>query len=145
MTDTIAALTGDHLDVLVRLETVDEHLDALRAAIEELSAFVGADLERHFALEEEALFPVLARHRDLEEGPLRVMREEHVACRELVERLAAAVRQDRVAAQIETTQAIIDLLRAHIAKEDTVLFAVARATLNADELREVERRGGSRR
>jgi hemerythrin-like domain-containing protein len=140
MSDTIDVLIRQHLDVLVRLDGVAEQFAALCAPLEEFLTFLGDELDRHFTLEEEAFFPVLARHRRFEEGAVRLMQEEHVACRDLAGKLDAAVRHGTVAAQVETTQAIIDLLRSHIAKEDTILFALARVTLSADELREVEQR-----
>lgn len=84
---------------------------------------------RHHAKEERVLFPALeAAGLPRAGGPIGVMLEEHEVGRALVRGMrdtAADVRAARA-------RAYVDLLRAHIHKENDVLFEIADAVLDAD-------------
>jgi hemerythrin-like domain-containing protein len=141
MTQTIELLTAQHQDVLAHLATVEATLmtgDAPNLA--DFATYLENEVVRHFALEEHALFPALARHLSTDHGPLAVMNAEHVSFRELLAGLAAAVRAGDGAAQQAHAAELIQLLRAHIAKEDHVLFPMAARVLSAAELAEVDAR-----
>jgi len=139
MDDTIDVLGQQHCELLARLDATADRLAALALPLLELLAYLEREMGTHVALEERALFPVLARHPELAAGPLPIMEQEHAIFRARTGELADALRYGTVASQVGAVEAIIDLLRAHLAKEDTVLFAVARTTLSDDERREVER------
>ena len=139
MDDTIAVLERQHCELLARLEATADRLAALALPLLELLAYLEGEVGAHFALEERTLFPILARHPELAAGSLPVMEQEHASARTRVAELAEALRHGTVASQVGAVEAIIDILRAHIAKEDTVLFALARLTLSADERAEIER------
>jgi hemerythrin-like domain-containing protein len=88
----------------------------------------------HHGKEEQHLFPALERHGlPKEVGPLAVMREEHEEGRALVRGMAEG--NDRqIAAAIRGYAA---LLRAHIDKENTVLFPLAEQILPDEEQRDL--------
>ena len=141
MTPTVELLIAQHQEVLARLATVEASLmnnDATDFA--EFARFLETDVGPHFALEEQALFPVLVRHLGADHGPLAVMYAEHASFRRLLAALGAAVQAGDAAAQAVHAVELVELLRAHIAKEDHVLFPMAGRILNADEVAEVNER-----
>jgi hemerythrin-like domain-containing protein len=117
-----------------RGETLNRaHLDGI---IEFLTVFVDTC---HHGKEEEFLFPALeAVGVARQNGPIGVMLAEHESGRKRVARLKAAWGRYRggdrsVGADLQqAVEAYVDLLQAHIAKENTVLFPMADARLDAD-------------
>jgi hemerythrin-like domain-containing protein len=86
----------------------------------------------HHGKEEDLLFPALQHEgMPVDAGPIAVMLEEHRIGRGFVCRMADALSRsgsgDAVAAAevAEAGRAYIDLIRAHIAKEDGILFEMA--------------------
>ncbi|HVN86895.1 MAG TPA: hemerythrin domain-containing protein [Candidatus Binatia bacterium] len=145
MTQTIDLLSSQHQDVLARLDTVESTLtNGAAATVAGFASFLAGEVGQHFDLEEQALFPVLARHIGSDSGPLAVMNAEHARFRELLADLCAAVRADDSAAQHAHAIELIELLRAHIAKEDHVLFPMAQRLLSPAEHAEVNERAGGR-
>jgi hemerythrin-like domain-containing protein len=86
----------------------------------------------HHGKEEQHLFPALERHGVPKEGgPLGVMREEHEEGRALVRAMAEGDDRQTAAA----IRGYVALLRAHIDKENSVLFPLAEQILPDDEQR----------
>ncbi|MDX9787650.1 MAG: hemerythrin domain-containing protein [Desulfobacterales bacterium] len=120
-------------DQLKHGESVDtEHLDGI---LEFLTIFVD---KCHHGKEEDFLFPALeVAGVPREGGPIGVMLSEHEQGRKLVARLKDAVieNKSRDKANAANVQRIINeyvaLLTQHIAKENTVLFPMADAKLDA--------------
>jgi hemerythrin-like domain-containing protein len=140
MTTTIALLSTQHQDVLANLSAVEADLAAgTDAGLPAFAAYLEREVMHHFALEEQSLFPALARHLPASQGPLAVMSAEHAEFRALLAHLAAAVRAGSYAGQRAHATEIVALLRAHIDKEDHVLFPLAEQLLSAEELAEVDR------
>lgn len=82
----------------------------------------------HHAKEERSLFPAMARAGvpDGPGGPIGIMLEEHAEGRALIGALAASGAAPRAA----SARRYVDLLRAHIDKENGVLFPLADAVLD---------------
>jgi len=127
MKDTISRnLTQDH-------RRCDHLLAALEAAVSS-NAWDSADgaaaafrdaLLRHFALEEEMLFPEVEQASPMAAGPTSVMRMEHLQMRNLLDDLAAAVRardRDTCLGDLETLHL---LGQQHNAKEEGILYPLA--------------------
>lgn len=91
----------------------------------------------HHRKEEACLFPLLERHGVI--GPLGCMLEEHREGRALIARLARAVEAEDFADVEAAGYAYADLLRAHIEKENRVLFELADQCLTAAETMELAR------
>ena len=141
MSTTIATLESQHQTVLARLEEAA----AGAAPLPGFLAFLQGEVQEHFALEEDFLFPALARHRQLAEGPLVVMEAEHAEFRALVAELAVALRASNAEAATTAAREIVGLLRAHIHKEDHVLFPMASHVLSPAELDEIDARSAAHR
>jgi len=136
MSFVIDLLGQQHREVLARIAAAQGRFDA--AAATAFVAFLESDVLDHFALEEDLLFPQLARHQELAQGPLLVMKAEHATFRDLLE----AGRRARAAGDTPAlTTAAADLaalLQAHIAKEDGVLFPLATDRLTVEEIARID-------
>lgn len=139
-----AALRHEHEVILRALSLLDRLTPALtagaaaaRAALPRLVEFFQTFADRcHHAKEEQHLFPALER-RGIPRagGPVGVMLAEHDQGRRLLREMT---REDPATAA-EAANAYAELLRAHIAKENDVLFALAEQVLPADEHRDLLR------
>jgi hemerythrin-like domain-containing protein len=115
-----AAVALDHGD------PAEPHLRTVREVCETLTTTV----RQHNENEERALFPLLC-----EDMPCEPFRQEHQALRELEQRLHAALEGPTPERDIPTVaHALVDLLRAHIQREDEVLFPMARELLGVEGL-----------
>lgn len=90
----------------------------------------------HHAKEECLLFPAMERAGvPAAGGPIAVMQEEHAEGRALINALDASVGVERAA----NARRYVELLRAHIDKENGVLFPLADAVLGDDAQRTLTR------
>lgn len=144
--DPIDALYDEHeaaLTQLERLRAAAERLDE-PGAIREIEAalrFLETEIRAHNQWEEDHLFPRLEA-RFGPGGPCMVMRAEHRQLWELYDHVGPvlAVVKRETAGEDERGQlsrlalSIVDLLVHHIAKENQVLFPMAKQMLGADDL-----------
>ena len=139
-TTPTARLREEHeviLRALALLERFGRALEAGEAVDREglawLRTFFGTFADRcHHGKEEQHLFPALERHgMPREGGPLGVMLREHEEGRALVRAMAQG--EDRQVA--EAIRGYVALLRAHIEKENGVLFPMAEQLLPETEQR----------
>lgn len=132
-------LTHEHEIVLEKLKNLEASLEGPDfPGAEEVLSFMETDLGLHRRKEEEILFPALGKHIGVEGGPIAVMLQEHATEKGYVTDLRTAV--DGAKAGEDTTEAlrkaawgILDLLRAHIEKEDKILYPMAEKTLSSEE------------
>jgi hemerythrin-like domain-containing protein len=100
----------------------------------------------HHAKEEENLFPRLEARGVPRQGPIGVMLFEHDEGRAFVGAIAGAIdayEADGLSAAgviAENARGYVNLLRAHIAKEENVLFPMADRVLSAEDQAELEQR-----
>jgi hemerythrin-like domain-containing protein len=143
MADAVDTLKSEHriiekvLDALELAAGRDVHAGFYQRAIEFLSAF--AD-RCHHGKEEDRLFPCLERcgiPRD--GGPIGVMCAEHVIGRAHIGRMREHLEAARIGdLRIESLE-YVALMRQHIAKEDHVLFEMARHVMGPSDARRVSR------
>jgi hemerythrin-like domain-containing protein len=100
-------------------------------AATDLAAFRSA-MERHFALEEETLFPAFENHTGMSAGPTEVMRMEHAEMRELFERLGAAVTARDADEFLGLAETLNLLMQQHNMKEEQVLYALMDESLGGE-------------
>lgn len=88
-----------------------------------------AELEAHFATEEQVLFPAFEAATGMTGGPTQMMRLEHAQMRDLMSQLDAAVaRRDRNAfAGIADT--LLILMQQHNMKEENILYPMCDSSL----------------
>src|SRR5690242_7372209 len=103
------------------------------AAVTWLRAFADRN---HHAKEEAALFPAMVKAGvPSDGGPIAVMLEEHVEGRRLVTAMDMGAGPARIAACC----AYVDLLRAHIEKENEIVFPLADAVLEEQAVQGLRR------
>ena len=144
-TDPLRQFEAEHeeaLGVLQRLDAAALALEAGEAAAPHLAAvravhaILTTKIRKHNDDEEWGLFPLL-------EGlaPSELFEDEHRKLRNLEEELGRALDGPAPGQRVvPPALEIVELLRAHIAREDEVLFPMARALLGAEGLAEVARR-----
>ena len=142
-TDPLRHFEEEHTVALAALDRLEAAAEALRsgaraepqfAIAREVHGLLCGAVRQHNEDEERALFPVLG-----ESAPLAAFLEEHETLWSLEAGLKTAIDggdRERVASQ---ALEIVDLLRAHIQRENEVLFPMARALLGADGLAIVAR------
>lgn len=109
---------GQPLDV----EAAGQALDFLRTFADRV----------HHGKEEEHLFPLLEQRGMVRErGPTGVMLAEHEIGRRLMRQMAAAIEGHDSAGYADAAERYVELLRAHIQKENHCLFGMADHLLNA--------------
>jgi iron-sulfur cluster repair protein YtfE (RIC family) len=133
MSSISATMTGDH-------RACDERFAAAEAAASsgdwtragtEFAAFRSA-MERHFAVEEETLFPAFESHTGMSAGPTEVMRMEHAEMRELFERLAAAATARDADEFLGLAETLNLMMQQHNMKEEQVLYALMDESLGGE-------------
>jgi hemerythrin-like domain-containing protein len=148
-TDT---LKHEHKIILLVLDLAEKEADRILSTgevradrIEKMTEFFREFADRcHHAKEEKLLFQKMnERGMPVEGGPLAVMLHEHDQGRGLVrgviEALPGARRGDQEAKSTvaENLTSFVAMLRAHIGKEDNILYAMADNILTAEDQREL--------
>ena len=150
MSKAIDDLKHEHEAILSSLETLDVMVDratkGAQLSPEDVRGFIGflkefAD-KCHHGKEEGILFPTLVQAGVPERGgPIGVMLTEHTEGRRLIKDMedaaAGALAAERFA---RAAQEYADLLRAHIQKENNVLFPAAERVLSPDALERISGR-----
>jgi hemerythrin-like domain-containing protein len=142
--DPLSRFEAEHeeaLDALARLETAalglrrGEPAGPHLAGAHAIHSILTTAVKAHNEAEERALFPLLRG-----EAPTAVFVEEHTTLRDLERRLERALAAGDAGRVATAALLIVDLLRAHIARENEVLFPMARELLGAAGLAELARR-----
>ncbi len=154
MKDPITILMDEHrliekvLGALAGLaDRVESGVDVPRREIARFAEFFRGFADRHHhGKEEDRLFVAMeAAGMPREGGPIAVMLHEHDEGRAHVRALAALgegegpLSDDDRDALISHARAFVPLLAAHIAKEDNILYPMARRFLSPDAFVELER------
>lgn len=132
--DPLARFEAEHVEALEALDRLEGAARALQSGeapevplrvIREVYQFLSTAVWRHNYMEEAALFPLLGM-----EGPQVVLADEHRDLRRLQRRLGSALR-GAAAARTAPPLALelAERLRAHVQRENEVLFPWARAQL----------------
>lgn len=90
-----------------------------------------SDTLRHFAAEEEVLFPAFESASGMRHGPTQMMRMEHQQMRELLEDLDEALEEGQLEGWSDMLQALDILMRQHNLKEENILYPMCDRALVA--------------
>jgi len=123
MPSIVAALTEHHRLCDALFDALSDAAQAGDWAQVRLQRAALSDaLTRHFAFEEEALFPAFENATGMREGPTAVMRHEHAHIRNLLAGLAAAAPEhDPEGCRAELDNLFV-MLQQHNAKEEGMLY-----------------------
>lgn len=144
MNTATANLENDHVYILRLIDVMEQITQKPEANVDHLDAIV--DLIRHFAdglhhaKEENFLFPkMVEKGYSFQQGPIAVMMHDHVLGRNFVKGIADNIssyktgNKNALTAIYKNMSGYIELLRAHISKENNVLFRMADSALSAEE------------
>jgi hemerythrin-like domain-containing protein len=141
-------LKHEHQVILLVMDGVEREAESLRTKgtasyenIRKIVDFARSFTDRcHHGKEEKHLFPAMERHgQPHDQGPIAVMLLEHAQGRELVKAIAGALPlaeqgdPSALGALRDSLTAYAQLLRAHIAKENNVLFPLADRLLTPED------------
>lgn len=147
MSKAITDLTNDHEAILTALDIFSRILDNLKTSSqaneEELLDFIDflkefAD-KCHHGKEEGILFPsIVAAGVPDRGGPIAVMMSEHIQGRGFIHEMVEALEEELDLSRFEKAgRNYINLLRAHIQKENNVLFPMAEKVIAEAELEQI--------
>lgn len=142
--DPIQYLRDEHEHALAALDRLERGANNLGSASDALSIvrdavrFIDHEVRHHNEREEKVLFPRLAE----EKGPVDVMLQEHRELWTMLDRLQGSIQSamedptdgSRYFAEIRAEGLdIVTLLRAHIEKENKILFRIAEEIIPPEE------------
>jgi hemerythrin-like domain-containing protein len=84
-----------------------------------------ASMRRHFAREEEVLFPAFEARTGMSGGPTFVMRGEHQQMNQLLAEMATALERADDTAYLGLSETLLMLMRQHNMKEENILYPMA--------------------
>lgn len=126
-----AFFTGDHRhcdELWAEIEAADSPDAALALWLE-----FDAAMRRHFAMEEEVLFPALESATGMGgRGPTSVMRSEHVQMRSLLDTMGKAAQAGQLEALLDQGDTLLMLIQQHNMKEEGMLYPLADGSLRAE-------------
>ena len=145
--DPIELLMKEHEEGMKYLRQLGNAADYIKAngfsfeAFEQMAEairFIDTDIRRHNEKEEQYLFPLLERHVD---GPPQVMRSEHRELWKAFNKLRECIKDmenlhiygTSIPELVQCANTVVDLLGNHIAKENEVLFPMAKNVLTDAE------------
>lgn len=133
--DVTDALIGEHGVFHLLVEQLDDAVGrcATLPELRSAAAPLAMSLLAHARIEEETLFDPLERTIGVQ-GPLQCLRDEHV---EMDRRLRAMFHLPDLDALRAEVRAMLDITRKHLAKEEKVLFNVAKKALPGEHRRQL--------
>lgn len=145
--DPIEILMKEHKEALQYLKRLGDASDRIKthgfsfdafSEIAEAIRYIDTEIRHHNEKEEKHLFPLMNSH---VAGPSDVMRDEHRELWRAFNNLMESVKNveelhiypTTVKELIQDSKAIVDLLSNHIAKENDILFPMAKQVLTKEE------------
>jgi iron-sulfur cluster repair protein YtfE (RIC family) len=143
MTDISSYLTDDHRHCDEAFLAAERAIvDRRWAEAEHSLADFAVAMARHFASEEDLLFPAFEAASGSTAGPTMVMRMEHEQINGLLEALHRAVTARDREDCLGLFETLLLLMQQHNAKEENILYPVADRLLESDAAGLVERMRG---
>lgn len=96
-----------------------------------LFAAFNEELERHFKIEEELLFPAFESATGMRMGPTEVMRQEHRQMRDLLAGMAQAIPARDGDAFSGGAETLLILMQQHNMKEENILYPMCDQNVDA--------------
>lgn len=80
------------------------------------------EMERHFMMEEQVLFPAFEQQTGITQGPTTIMREEHQQMRQLLMQLQSALDEQQRDEFMDTGETLLIMMQQHNMKEEGMLY-----------------------
>lgn len=100
-------------------------------ARQSFNTFVDA-MNRHFSVEEEALFPAFEKETGMLSAPTEIMRMEHEQMRMLFAEMHEALAQQDTDDYLGTAETLLIMMQQHNMKEEQILYNMMNQLLPAD-------------
>lgn len=100
------------------------------------------DLEHHFSMEEDVMFPAFEQRTGMMGGPTQVMRMEHDQMRGVVSQMLGALENKDKNNFFGVSESLMMLMQQHNMKEEQMLYAMADQHLGEDAALVVEEMKG---
>lgn len=126
-------MTQDHRECdefFFRLEDSAQKKDWSRCS-SETDHFIQS-IQKHFAIEEEKLFPAFEKATGMTQGPTAIMRQEHIQLRGLLDELDEFVRARDAHAVRGVCETLLIMMQQHNLKEENILYPMMDQALDPD-------------
>jgi iron-sulfur cluster repair protein YtfE (RIC family) len=100
-----------------------------------------SEMEHHFSMEEEVLFPAFEQHTGQTAGPTQVMRSEHTQMRQLLKEMSQAVAGEDRDGFLGLSETLMIIMQQHNMKEEQMLYRMADQVLASDVEGVIQRMG----
>jgi len=141
-------LIHEHKAIMIALNVIEQMAKRVQNNkgfdindIEEIIEFLKVFTDKcHHGKEEDFLFPALEEAGvKNQQGPIGVMLNQHKQGRELIKQMQESISNKTInrKAFVDAASSYVTLLRIHIEKEDTFLFPMSDAKLNASKQQEL--------
>lgn len=128
-------LSDDHRDCDALFARAEQAVsDGDWASAQGAFAPFSSAMARHFAMEEEVLFPAFEEATGMSGGPPAVMRMEHEQMRVLLAQLAQAVAAHDQDGYLGDAETLLVMMQQHNMKEEQILYPMSDRALPAAEL-----------
>lgn len=126
-------LTQDHRDCDEQFATMENAVasEDWSKANDEFTSFT-KDLEHHFVMEEQIMFPAFESRTGMMGGPTQVMRMEHDQMRGVVSQMQGSLSNQDKNNFFGLSESLMMLMQQHNMKEEQMLYAMADAHLGGD-------------
>ncbi len=123
MSQAMQKMTAQHMECDEQLNRVETALHKNDLAVaERYFRLFSEQLDHHFLLEEERLFPAFEQATGMKNGPTAVMRSEHAEIRNLRDELATALLSKQSQAALGLVDTLNVLIQQHNVKEENILY-----------------------
>ena len=151
--DPIEVLMKEHNKVLEKLSVVADSVESIQLhgfsgrAFQDLTnaaSFISAEMRKHSDKEEIFLFPLLEKH--VFESP-NVLRHERREIWQAFNELMTSIKDvedgrihgTTIRELIQSSQEVVEKIRNHIIKENTILFPMVKRVLQSDEYEQLRK------
>ncbi len=118
----------DDLFAAAENAVAEKHWDDARTQFQTFHAA----MRRHFAMEEDVLFPAFEARTGMVGGPTYIMRGEHEQMLGLMDNMRAALAREDYHAYMSLSETLLMLMRQHNMKEENILYPMADQALAAE-------------
>jgi len=133
MAGVSAYMVNHHKECDSAFASIEEAVGASdwNRAQSEFDAFL-SEMNRHFDLEENLLFPAFAQKTGMSGGPTQVMRMEHEQMRGMLDEMRVAAEAKEAEQFLGASETLLILMQQHNFKEEAVLYSMMDEVLGED-------------
>jgi hemerythrin-like domain-containing protein len=132
-------LTNDHKKCDNLFSQMEKKASYSLSETAEIAREFVTDMEHHFQLEERIVFPEFELKTGMLNGPTKIMRQEHMQMRNLMNQFFDAIEENNKDRFFSISETLMILLQQHNMKEEQMLYTMMQQQLNAESAQLVEK------